>query len=124
MISDSLLASARTLPASSAASVGSSPTAPVIALSTMWQAIPAASTLAVVAEVAYAGANSATCCSNRSGCEPPAVSATTRNRSGLARTTSSAWVPTDPVEPEDHDVASGHEEDCRSLGGRACRDPN
>jgi hypothetical protein len=99
MISDSLLASASTLPASSAASVGSSPAAPVIALSTVWQAMPAASTLASSPMPLYAGSNSATCCSNRSGCEPPAVSATTRNRSGRARTTSSAWVPTEPVEP-------------------------
>src|SRR5262249_9218421 len=29
----------------------------------------------------------------------PAVSPTTRNRSGLARTMSSAWVPTEPVDP-------------------------
>ena len=33
------------------------------------------------------------------GCDPPAVRPTTRNRSGLARTRSSAWVPMDPVEP-------------------------
>ena len=47
----------------------------------------------------YAGASSATCCSNSSGLLPPAVSPTTRNRSGLARTMSSAWVPIDPVDP-------------------------
>ena len=99
MISDSLLASARVLPESSAASVGRSPTAPVIALSTTSHAIPAASVEASSPSPEYAGANSATCCSKSSSCEPPAVSPTTRNRSGLARTTSRAWVPTDPVDP-------------------------
>ena len=47
----------------------------------------------------YDGANSATWASNSSRWLPPAVSATTRNRSGLARTMSSAWVPIEPVEP-------------------------
>ena len=42
MISDSLLASARVLPASSAATVGRKPTAPVMPLSTTSQASPAA----------------------------------------------------------------------------------
>ena len=41
MTSDSLLASARVVPASSAASVGRSPTEPVIPLSTTSQASPA-----------------------------------------------------------------------------------
>ena len=44
MISDSLLASASTLPACSAATVGRSPTAPVTALSTTSHPMPAAST--------------------------------------------------------------------------------
>ena len=99
MISDSLLASASVLPLSSAAMVGRSPTAPVIPLSTTSQARPAASTEASSPSPEYAGANSATCSSKSCSCEPPAVSPTTRKRSGLARTTSRAWVPIDPVDP-------------------------
>ena len=38
----------------------------------------------------------------------PRSAPTTRNRSGLARTRSSAWVPIDPVRTEDHDVAGTH----------------
>ena len=70
MISDSLLASARVVPASSAASVGRSPTAPVIPLSTTSQARPAASVEASSPSPEYAGANSATCCANSSGLRP------------------------------------------------------
>ena len=99
MISDSLLASASVLPASSAASVGRRPTAPVMPLSTTSQSSPAAVTEASSPSPAKAGENSRHCCSKSSSWEPPAVSATTRNRSGLARTTSRAWVPIDPVEP-------------------------
>ena len=99
MISDSLLASARVLPASSAASVGRRPTAPVMPLSTTSHASAAASVEASSPSPEYAGANSATCASNSSSLEPPAVSPTTRNRSGLARTRSRAWVPMEPVEP-------------------------
>ena len=61
MISDSLLASASVVPAASAASVGRSPTAPVIPLSTTSQAIPAASVEASSPSPEYAGPNSATC---------------------------------------------------------------
>ena len=99
MISDSLLASASVVPASSAASVGRRPTAPVMPLSTTSHGRPAASVEASSPSPEYAGANSATCRANSSGLLPPAVSPTTRNRSGLARTRSSAWVPMDPVEP-------------------------
>src|SRR5690348_16452494 len=99
MISDSLLASARVLPASRAASVGRSPTAPVIPLSTVWHSCEAASMLASSPRPWKRGANSATCCSKRSRLPPPAVRPTTRKRPGFARTTSSAWVPMEPVEP-------------------------
>ncbi len=99
MISDSLLASASVVPASSAASVGRSPTAPVMPLRTTSHGRPAASTEASSPRPEYAGANSATWASKSARFEPPAVSPTTRNRSGLARTRSSAWVPIDPVEP-------------------------
>ena len=70
MISDSLLASASVVPASSAASVGRSPTAPVMPLSTTSHARPAASTEASSPSPEYAGANSATCASNSSGLRP------------------------------------------------------
>ena len=100
MISDSLLARASVLPASRAASVGRSPTAPVMPLSTTSQRDgrpprprpppPARSTPARTRRPAARTAR---------GCDPPAVSPTTRNRSGLARTRSRAWVPIDPVEP-------------------------
>ena len=99
MIRDSLLASASVVPASSAASVGRSPTAPVMPLSTTSHSRPAASVEASSPRPEKAGRNSATCASKRSGLEPPAVSPTTRKRSGLARTRSRAWVPMDPVEP-------------------------
>ena len=100
MISDSLFASASVVPASSAASVGRSPTAPVMPLSTTshWRA--AASTDGLLAELGEVrrelrdlGARTGR------GWEPPAVSPTTRNRSGFARTRSRAWVPMEPVEP-------------------------
>ncbi len=99
MISDSLLASANVLPASRAARVGRSPTAPVIPLRTTSHSIAAASVEACSPTPSYAGRNSETCCPNASGFDPPAVRPTTRNRSGLARTRSSACVPIDPVEP-------------------------
>ena len=70
-----------------------------MALSTTSQASPAASVEASSPSPEYAGANSATCSSKSCSCDPPAVSPTTRNRSGFARTTSRAWVPTDPVDP-------------------------
>ena len=76
-----------------------SPTAPVMPLSTTSHGRAAASADASAPSPLNAGANSATCASNRSRWLPPAVSATTRNRSGLARTMSSAWVPIEPVEP-------------------------
>ena len=86
----SLLASASVLPASSAARVGRSPTAPLMALSTTSHGRPATSVDASSPRPTYAGANSATCRANSSGLLPPAVRPMTRNRSGLARTMSSA----------------------------------
>ena len=99
MISDSLLARASVLPASSAASVAPSPTAPVMPLSTTSAGLDAASADASAPSPLNDGPNSATCASNSARLLPPAVRATTRNRSGLARTMSSAWVPIEPVEP-------------------------
>ena len=52
-----------------------------------------------LATATAAGPNSAACRASRSGWPPPAASATTRNRSGLRRMMSSAWVPIEPVEP-------------------------
>src|SRR5271165_6185 len=43
--------------------------------------------------------NSAAWLARTSGWAPPAARATTRNRPGLRRTMSSAWVPIEPVEP-------------------------
>ena len=60
MIRLSLLASASVLPASSAARVGRSPTAPLMALSTTSHGWPAASVDASSPRPTYAGANSAT----------------------------------------------------------------
>src|ERR1035437_8097244 len=39
------------------------------------------------------------CCASRPRLAPPALIATTRNRPGLADTTSMAWVPMEPVDP-------------------------
>src|SRR6204780_1529492 len=73
-----------------------------------------------------AGPNSATWATS-SSTERCAASACTRKRSGSVRMTSSAWVPTDPVEPIrltvrtrvsspevqrlDHEVRGGHDEE-------------
>src|SRR4051794_16591289 len=43
--------------------------------------------------------NSSAWAASRSGRSPPAASPTTRKCSGLARMMSSAWVPTEPVDP-------------------------
>src|SRR5262245_16185301 len=46
------------------------------------------------------GASMSTICrASNSACEPPAARPTTRNRSGQRPTISTAWVPTDPVDP-------------------------
>ena len=51
-------------------------------------------------ETATTGTSSSTACrASRDGSLPPAASATTRNRSGFARTMSSVCVPIDPVDP-------------------------
>lgn len=122
-ISDSLLASASTRPASSAASVEVSPRAPVMPLSTMSQGdaaisatppgpastrarAPAAARASRSAGTAEGSATatastskSAACFARRSTRPPPAASAVTRNRPGALATTSRAWVPMEPVEP-------------------------
>jgi hypothetical protein len=125
-ISDSLLARMSTRPASRAASVGRSPMEPVMPLSTEWQGSAAASvaapgparirgsgaapsTAASAARSGVTALSSATatvdtpsrcaCSASRPTRLPAADSATTRNRSGLRSTTSTAWVPTEPVEP-------------------------
>ncbi len=131
MISDSLLASASTRPASSAASVAASPTAPVTAFSTMSHgqaatsatasgparifgscpaASPSVAACAVTASCRSRAAlslatattsapNSSAWLASRPGLPPPAASPATRNRPGLRRMMSAAWVPIDPVEP-------------------------
>ena len=43
--------------------------------------------------------SSSACAASSATFAPPAASPTTRNRSGWARTTSSAWVPIEPVDP-------------------------
>jgi hypothetical protein len=119
-ISDSLLASASVRPAVSAASVAGRPSAPSSPLSTTshgCRAISAtpsgpassdtdrssasrnAPTASGRPTATTSGRNSATCEASSAGSRPPAASPTTRNRSGLRRTTSSAWVPIDPVDP-------------------------
>ena len=130
MISDSLLASASTRPASSAASVAARPTAPVTPFSTTSQGQAAASatasgpasslgsgraepaaaaaprsasrtaaTAASLATATTSAPNSIAWAASRPGFPPPAASPATRNRAGLRRMMSAAWVPIDPVEP-------------------------
>ena len=101
MISDSLLASASVLPASSAASVGPQPDGAGDAVEhDVARSAPPAS---VEASSPSRGVRRRELRDLRleqlAGCCPPAVRPTTRNRSGLARTRSSAWVPIDPVDP-------------------------
>src|SRR5262245_14872956 len=118
----SLLASASIFPACSAASVGLRPAGPTSALSTMsastsrartsaasgptctstpW--IPAIfsrrSAAASSSAIATCGGRNSRIWPTRSSWLVPADRPTTLNRSGLCRTTSSACVPTDPVEP-------------------------
>ncbi len=134
MISDSLFASARVRPASSAASVARRPAAPVTPFSTTshgsaaswhtasspawisgtWGLGESAATVLddsdlIASATDGAAASSATATTgtpnstawlaSSAGLPPPAASATTRKRSGLRRTMSSAWVPIEPVEP-------------------------
>ena len=128
MMSDSLLASASTEPASSAARVGRSPIEPVTPLRTTSAPHPAA-TVAASSPTTTSGADAATPASaaacataaRTSSTEPraaatsgtrnstawrasrsrlpPALSATIVKRPGCAATTSRAWVPIEPVEP-------------------------
>ena len=128
MMRDSLLASASVLPASSAASVGRSPTAPVMPLSTMSQARPAASVDASSPRPEYAGANSATCFSNSSGLDPPAVSADDAEPVRVVPHQVERLGPDRPGRPQHHHVTSLHghivsEADPRFLPG-GCREPS
>src|SRR5215471_7475111 len=127
-ISDSLLARASTRPARRAARVAARPLNPVTALSTTSQGQAAASatpsgpasTFGCVraplpAKPARASRSSAAAgprstattsapnsiawLASRAGLPPPAARPAIRNRCGLRRMTSAAWVPIDPVEP-------------------------
>src|SRR5687768_15894582 len=119
-ISDSLLASARRRPAASVARVTSRPAKPTTAFTQTSASVPMAASAsgparssvpagrraARSATLAGSGSASTTAsgrssraCSARSSTDDMAASATTRNRSGSARTTSSVCVPIDPVEP-------------------------
>ncbi len=125
----SLLASARVLPARSAARVGRRPIDPVMPLSTTsapcaatsseapsptttrgaYDANPASRAVAVIAPRTAVSSPSATptsstcsrtaCSARRARLRPPALSAVAVNRSGLRVITSIAWVPMEPVEP-------------------------
>src|SRR5688572_8731937 len=119
--SDSLLASARSLPASSAACTGRRPAAPTIAATTRpapgWVAAssrpvsptasrtPGGSSPRTAAaapastSATRSGWNSRAWATSASGCRPKAASATMRSLSGWWRTTSSALAPIEPVEP-------------------------
>ena len=132
MISDSLLARASTRPASMAASVAASPTAPVTPFSTTSHGHAATSAIASgPARILGSGwaARRRPARPRRAGpgaarrpwprwprprprprtrppgrpagpaLPPPAASPATRNRPGLRRMMSAAWVPIDPVEP-------------------------
>ena len=120
---DSLFASASVFPFCNAANVGPRPEEPTRAFRTMSASVSAASrsaasgplrtstprsepmlfrTSSAAASSAIAttgGRNSRICPINSSWFVPATDRPTTLKRSGLRRTTSRAWVPTDPVEP-------------------------
>ena len=121
-MSDSLLARASVFPDCSAASDGAKPTAPTMAFSTMSASdsramvsaasVPARISMPRIAPspalisraasssaIATSGGRNSRICPTSSSWLVAAASATTLNRSGLRRTTSSACVPIDPVEP-------------------------
>ncbi len=117
--SDSLLASARSTPSPSVATVASRPAAPTIALSTMSHSEPVinstspsgpASTVPPVQASAARAAASASAsaifltpncsaCLTSSSQSLPALSASNSSSPPLRATTSSACVPIEPVEP-------------------------
>ena len=117
--SDSLLASARSIPSPSAATVGTSPAEPTIALSTRSQSAsvisrtspsgPPSTSPSVHASAARAAASGSASAIRVTPCCAPArpASPTRARRSGRrprarrrrATTTSSAWTPIEPVEP-------------------------
>ncbi len=71
--------------------------------------------------------NSSAWAASRPGLPPPAASATTRNRPGLRRITSAAWVPTEPVEPSSTTSRGREREDSTKpfcpLRSRGMRQP-
>ena len=99
-MSDSLFASARVRPASSAAIVGASPTEPVMPLSTT-----SASTSRTICTAASTPSpvcstpNSAACSASLAAFEP-VTSPTISKRSGCLLITSSACSPIEPVDPK------------------------
>src|SRR5439155_25833357 len=120
--SDSLFARARIFPDCSVAREGESPTAPTMAFSTMSASdsrasvsmasgpdrmstsrsepsLSFSSTAASSSAMATRGGMNSRTCPTSSSWLLPAPKPTTRNRSGLCRTTSRAWVPIEPVEP-------------------------
>src|SRR5262245_35896590 len=100
----SLFASASRLPAPSAESVAGSPAKPTTAFSTTSASSSAESSASASGRSAQARTRSAgtpksaACCARRS-LDRPAASATTRYSSRWRESTSSAWVPIDPVDP-------------------------
>ena len=118
--SDSLLASARSIPSPSAATVGTSPAEPTIAFSTRSHSHsvisrtspsgPASTSPSVHASLARAAASGSASAIRadavaRGPARPAAprrsaaLSATTVELAGERETTSSAWTPIEPVEP-------------------------
>src|SRR5262245_29509188 len=120
--SDSLLARASIFPDCKVARDGPSPMPPTMAFSTMSASDSRASVsmawgpdssstsrtapifafswaAACSSAIATRGGRNSRTCPTSSSWLVPAPRPTTRNRSGLRRTTSSAWVPIEPVEP-------------------------
>ena len=98
-ISDSLFASASVRPVSRAARVGPSPTEPVMPLSTTSASTSRTSCSASTAPSAVLSTPNSAACASRPARSEPAARPTISNRRGLARMTSSACVPMEPVEP-------------------------
>ena len=117
--SDSLLASARSIPSPSVATVASRPAEPTIALSTMSQpdsvtsatrpSGPDRTSPPVHASAAWAAASGSASAIRPTPCacawaitarqSVPALSATGSSAPPLRAMTSSAWIPIDPVDP-------------------------
>ena len=131
--SDSLLASARSIPSPSVATVGRSPAEPTMAFRTMSHSQPVISSTipseplstapSVQASAARAAASASAiairrtpccrACSSR-GCQASAaLNATTRSSPAERETTSRAWTPIDPVEPR----MARRRGTCKIVGG-------